>query len=592
MGTAEAAAAGTRSSCSHDAEQRVAAGDGTLRARRRAVARSGRCLPAVAGRAHAGGPCLPATARQRSGHPRSRARSTTSTAVRWPSRSSTASCAFDQTLTIAPALAEFWRASRDGLTWTFTLRKGVRFHHGREVTADDVVFSFTRILDPRLRSERRRSFLPIKGARTFQEGRAKTVAGLVAVDPRTVQITLDGGPLAVRLRARRRARPRSCRAIVAERRARRFRAPSRRHRPLPLRAVGSGQVDRPGREPRLLRRRRRALAASSTGSSPASNSVAMFDEFQKGQLEDSHRSRRRTTASVVAPPPATTSTCKRPMYNLRHYGLNTRIKPLNDRRVRLAMSRHRPSGTILDRDLPGHASCSARGDPAAGHAGLQSGAQRPTATIRTRARDLLAEAGYPGGRGLPPITIWSSVKSERIRARARADPARPGRGRHPGRLPVPDGLADLLRMLGERRLPDLPATPGTRTSPIPTTFWTCCSTRRARATTWATPIPTVDQLLTQARPEREISRRVDLYRRAEQLIMDDAVVLPVWHYILRAHLPALRAQRRGQRPGRPLHSDAQDLAGRRGERVSPVTVAPARSAPACCGARCWSSCRS
>ena len=51
---------------------------------------------------------------------------------------------FDQTLAIVPALAHHWRASRDGLTWTFTLRKGVKFHHGREVTADDVVFSFTR----------------------------------------------------------------------------------------------------------------------------------------------------------------------------------------------------------------------------------------------------------------------------------------------------------------------------------------------------------------------------------------------------------------------------------------------------------------
>jgi len=38
---------------------------------------------------------------------------------------------FDHTLTVVPALAQFWKASRDGLTWTFTLRRGVRFHHGR-----------------------------------------------------------------------------------------------------------------------------------------------------------------------------------------------------------------------------------------------------------------------------------------------------------------------------------------------------------------------------------------------------------------------------------------------------------------------------
>ena len=55
---------------------------------------------------------------------------------------------FDALLKPIPALAEFWEASQDGCTWTFTLRRGVTFHHGREVTAHDVVYSFTRLLDP------------------------------------------------------------------------------------------------------------------------------------------------------------------------------------------------------------------------------------------------------------------------------------------------------------------------------------------------------------------------------------------------------------------------------------------------------------
>jgi ABC-type oligopeptide transport system substrate-binding subunit len=42
--------------------------------------------------------------------------------------------------------------------------------------------------------------------------------------------------------------------------------------------------------------------------------------------------------------------------------------------------------------------------------------------------------------------------------------------------------------------------------------------------------PTVDGLLVRARAEPDGARRVELYRRAEQLIMDDAAVLPVWHY--------------------------------------------------------------
>src|SRR5262245_17811839 len=44
----------------------------------------------------------------------------------------------------APSLAESWTASKDGLTYEFLLRKGVRFHNGDPLTAEDVKFSFER----------------------------------------------------------------------------------------------------------------------------------------------------------------------------------------------------------------------------------------------------------------------------------------------------------------------------------------------------------------------------------------------------------------------------------------------------------------
>src|SRR5437867_11229792 len=89
---------------------------------------------------------------------------------------------FDQTLTIMPALAQFWTASRDGLTWTFRLRQGVKFHHGREVTADDVVYSLTRILDPKLKSGSVDLFASIRGAQELREGKAEQESGLTARD--------------------------------------------------------------------------------------------------------------------------------------------------------------------------------------------------------------------------------------------------------------------------------------------------------------------------------------------------------------------------------------------------------------------------
>jgi peptide/nickel transport system substrate-binding protein len=55
---------------------------------------------------------------------------------------------FDDEMNPIPDLAESWEPSADGLTWTFKLRAGVKFHNGREVTADDVKWTIERILNP------------------------------------------------------------------------------------------------------------------------------------------------------------------------------------------------------------------------------------------------------------------------------------------------------------------------------------------------------------------------------------------------------------------------------------------------------------
>lgn len=81
----------------------------------------------------------------------------------------------DENLEMQPALAESWDLSEDQLTWTFQLREGVTFHDGAEMTADDVVYSFNRIIDDELSTAYRFS----------------SVKKVSAPDPQTVVITVS-----------------------------------------------------------------------------------------------------------------------------------------------------------------------------------------------------------------------------------------------------------------------------------------------------------------------------------------------------------------------------------------------------------------
>jgi len=100
---------------------------------------------------------------------------------------------YDQkTLQPVPALAEKWDVSSDGLKYTFHLRKGVKFHNGREMTADDVKYSFNRLADPKVATTYATSLIlgSVAGYADVSGGKAKELTGVKVVDPQTVEITL------------------------------------------------------------------------------------------------------------------------------------------------------------------------------------------------------------------------------------------------------------------------------------------------------------------------------------------------------------------------------------------------------------------
>ena len=90
-----------------------------------------------------------------------------------------------------PAMADSWTASADATVWTFSLRQGVSFQNGRECTAQDFVYSWNRVADPRTDGPAAYHFAPIKGFRELQEGSAGELAGLRAIDDYTLEVTLE-----------------------------------------------------------------------------------------------------------------------------------------------------------------------------------------------------------------------------------------------------------------------------------------------------------------------------------------------------------------------------------------------------------------
>jgi peptide/nickel transport system substrate-binding protein/oligopeptide transport system substrate-binding protein len=91
---------------------------------------------------------------------------------------------------VVPGLAKSWDVSADGITYTFHLRSGVKFHDGRPFTANNVVASFQRVLDPATKGGRGWPLYPIKGAEDYAASKAKTISGMAAPNDSTVVITL------------------------------------------------------------------------------------------------------------------------------------------------------------------------------------------------------------------------------------------------------------------------------------------------------------------------------------------------------------------------------------------------------------------
>jgi peptide/nickel transport system substrate-binding protein/oligopeptide transport system substrate-binding protein len=424
---------------------------------------------------------------------------------------------YSDNLMVVPCIAESWKSSRDNLRWVFYLKKGVKFHNGREVSADDFIYTFTRILNPDTGSRAASLLMKIEGASEFRDGKADRVEGLNALDPKTLEIRLsESFPpfIAVLAMVNFGVIPRE----EIERLGDDF----------GTQPVGTG----PYRFGNWERNREIVLEANSDYHEggpyldkvvfkifPGHSPEQMFNEFEMGNLEDSLFPVAKRDSVMKD---QKYSILRRPSLTIRLFVMNNQTEPFNNKLVRQAFN------YAIDKDQISADIGKGRLIPATGFLPPGMAGYKPDDTnypySPERARELLNEAGFPGGEGLGVIQFWSSVKSDALLAEDEAI------RRYLSEVGIAvefnyltdwpefkkileEGKAPIFKYSWEADVPD----PDNILSSL---FHSKSTTNRAFYNN-----PRTDALIENAQNNTDYSKRISLYSEIQDMIMEDAPVI-------------------------------------------------------------------
>ena len=304
-----------------------------------------------------------------------------------------------ETLEIRPAVADSWTISPDNRVYTFHLRDGVRFHNGRPVTSQDVAYSLRRLLKKETRSPRRFLLEPIEGAQEFTDGTSDAVRGLATPNDRTVVLRL-ARPFAPFLSELTMAN-----AAVLPREV--YDDPQKAYLRAP---VGCG----PFRFGRWEQSNFIELLAFDGyyGGRPAldravirmiENKTSALQEYIAGGLDSLDETPDENDTAMMAK--VGQEVHKYPFMGTGYIGFNLSLPPFKgNAALRKAFNYavdkkylwevlipggNIPANGIIPPGIPGHD----KDLPGYPH-------------DEAKARSLLAQAGYPAGKGLPPVALW------------------------------------------------------------------------------------------------------------------------------------------------------------------------------------------
>jgi peptide/nickel transport system substrate-binding protein/oligopeptide transport system substrate-binding protein len=428
---------------------------------------------------------------------------------------------FDTHLNTVPGVASSWIISPDGTVYTFHLRKSVRFHDGSLLTADDVVYSLTRVFDlPQEQSGLAREYLShIQGSEEYARREAASITGLVALSPTVVRITLRQ-PYAsfLAVLASELAR------IVPKAYVERVGATEFASHPV---GCGPFQFDSWAPQRIVLIR-----FASYFGARAHLDSIVY--ELPEENARDYAVSRFVAGALSAAVVPdgrlgelqarPATRILTRQELSLQFIGLNLSRPPFDDVRVRQAFAH------AIDRDALVRAEPGGRIPPnGILPPGMPGFTPEPKVLQRDldRARELLAQAGFAGGQGLPPIVYTTASPSEQARKlfeSIRSQVAEIGFDLRSEQLT----WRQFSQRLTEQKLQCFTVT-WVADIPDPDSFLYPMCHSRGSANFTAYSSGQIDALLGAGRAMRSSAERLRVYREAESLVLQEASLVPLYH---------------------------------------------------------------
>jgi peptide/nickel transport system substrate-binding protein len=299
---------------------------------------------------------------------------------------------------VVPDLATSWELASDGVTYTFHLKSGVKFHDGTSFSASDVRHSWERVLDPKTRGGRGWPLYPIRGAKEFAAGTAQSISGLSVVNDSTVRLTLTE-PFAIFPKML--AMPAT--AIVPQKTPRDF-----GEHPI---GTGPWKFVAWHHDDYLLFARN----AQYHDGAPLTDSLeariipelsTAEAEFEAGNI-DVLQVPAQESPSWKSNPETSPLLQSAPSLRLIYGAINTTRGPLRDARVRQAINLAVDRGMILRRLMGGRGTLAAGVIPPSLDGYDPSLGAYPYDTARARA--LLREAGYPNGID---IELWTSQSEQ------------------------------------------------------------------------------------------------------------------------------------------------------------------------------------